>query len=116
MNADDACNIFGSLSNPTRLSVLRRLIAAGADGLAAGRLSSQLEITPPTLSFHLKEMHATSLIISKRRGRSIVYSANFDRVRALLGFILEDCCAGNPNLCMPDQMLQGVNEKTGDLR
>ncbi len=114
MNADDACNIFGSLSNPTRLLVLRQLIATGSDGLAAGRLSAQLDITPPTLSFHLKEMHAAGLVISKRHGRSIIYSANFEQVRALLGFILDDCCAGNPNLCMPAQMLQGLNEKTGD--
>jgi hypothetical protein len=38
---------------------------------------------------------------SERRGRSIVYFAAYDRMGALLAFLMEDCCAGNAEICAP---------------
>ena len=44
---------------------------------------------------------AAGLTGSRREGRSIIYTANYDAMRDLLGFLMEDCCAGEPAICMP---------------
>lgn len=40
-------------------------------------------------------------IASRRDGRSIIYTANYGRMTDLLGFLMEDCCAGKPEICAP---------------
>ncbi len=39
------------------------------------------------------------LVRSRREGRSIIYSADYERMRDLLGFLVADCCGGRPELC-----------------
>ena len=37
----------------------------------------------------------------RRDGRSVIYTADYDGMRSLLGFLVADCCAGNPEICAP---------------
>ena len=54
---------------------------------------------PSSLSFHLKELSHAGLVVPRQDGRFIIYSANFDTMNSLLGFLTENCCGGNP--CTP---------------
>ena len=67
--------------------------------MAAGDLSEHFAIPPATMSFHLKELSNAGLIIPRRESRSIIYSANYDQMQELMGFLLENCCADNGGKC-----------------
>jgi len=67
--------------------------------MSAGDLSSHFEIPPATMSFHLKELTNAGLIVSRRESRSIIYSANYEQMQELIGYLLENCCAENGGKC-----------------
>lgn len=101
MDETQALSAFAALSQPTRLDVFRLLVKAGEGGLPAGDISSELEVRQNTMSSNLSILAQSGLITSKRQGRNIRYFANIDGMRGLLGFLLEDCCGGQPDLCQP---------------
>jgi hypothetical protein len=53
------------------------------------------------MSAHLGILAHAGLLTSRREGRSIIYAADFDGMRSLLAFLLEDCCQGRPDVCRP---------------
>src|SRR5688572_14442614 len=95
MDIQQALIAFDALSQETRLKVFRLLVEYGPDGAPAGTLSETLDIPHNTLSFHLSHMSNADLIVSRREGRSIIYSANFDVMTGLIRFMVEDCCRGD---------------------
>lgn len=101
MEINDACAAFDALSQALRLAVLKRLIAAGPSGEAAGRIAAALDAPAPTMSFHLKELERAGLIQSHKDGRRVIYAADYGGVRALIDFLLADCCRGDKRLCGP---------------
>lgn len=101
MEPQSALLAFGAMSQPTRLAALRTLIKAEPVGLAAGALARALGVPDNTLSTHLGLLSRARLVTSERRGRSIVYRANIDQVRALVLFLIADCCGGQANRCEP---------------
>ena len=90
---------LSALSQETRLSVFRHLVTAGPQGKPAGLIAARLKVPPPTLSFHLKELERAGLITQRRESRSIIYAANYKAMRALLCYLMEDCCGGRPEIC-----------------
>ena len=101
MLQDAAIGALGALAHPSRLEVFRLLVRAGPDGMAAGEIARALGSKPNTLSTNLNILAAAGLVTSQRDGRSIVYAAGYERMRELLGFLMEDCCAGKPEICAP---------------
>lgn len=101
MDERQALTAFGALSQETRLRVLRMLVVAGPEGLAAGAIAESAEVTASNVSFHLKELERAGLVRSRRDSRSIVYSAEFDALSGLIRFLMEDCCSGRPEICTP---------------
>lgn len=99
MDERQALASFGALSQETRLQIVRMLVVAGPSGLAAGAIAERLEASPSNVSFHLKELDRAGLISQQRESRSIIYSANFDALGGLVRFLMEDCCAGHPEIC-----------------
>lgn len=93
MDIQDAIVKFDALSQETRLRAFRLLVQAGFEGLAAGVISDELGIPHNTLSFHLKHLVHAGLIGSRKEGRSVIYFANFDEMRDLIGFMIKDCCS-----------------------
>ena len=101
MEPKEAVVALAALAQESRLSVFRLLVSQGPEGLPAGQIAEQLEIPPATLSFHLKELSHAGLVESRREGRFIIYAPNIGGIRCLMGFLLEDCCQGRPELCAP---------------
>lgn len=101
MESNAAIGALGALAQATRLDVFRRLVRAGADGLPAGAVARALGVPANTMSTHLAILERAGLVRSRRDGRLVYYAAALDRVRGLIGFILEDCCAGDPHVCTP---------------
>jgi DNA-binding transcriptional ArsR family regulator len=99
MEEKQALAALGALAHATRLAVFRLLVQQGPGGLAAGEVAQRLGVAAPTLSFHLKELERAGLIRPTRRHRQIIYAADFAGTRALLDFLLRDCCQGHPDIC-----------------
>lgn len=94
MNTLQAVPVLAALAQPTRLDLFRLLVQAGEPGLAAGALSTALQISPSALSFHLKEMLHAGLVEATPQGRFVIYRANYAVMNALLDFLTENCCQG----------------------
>lgn len=99
METKDAVTALSALAQDSRLAVFRTLVQAGPAGLAAGKISELTGIPPSSLSFHLKELSHAGLASSQQAGRFVIYTAEFVTMNALLGFLTENCCGGNP--CSP---------------
>lgn len=94
-----AVEALSALAHANRLAVFRLLVRAGAEGMAAGDIAREIGALPNTLSTHLTILSNAGLIRSRREGRSVIYSADYDGMRDLLGFLVADCCAGRPEIC-----------------
>lgn len=96
---DTAVDRLSALAHSSRLAVFRLLVRAGPDGMAAGDISRATEVAPSTLSTHLAILVHAGLIGSRRDGRSVIYAADYAGMRDLMDFLVEDCCAGRPEIC-----------------
>ena len=85
-----------ALSQAHRLRVFRALVVAGQAGLTPGQIAEAQQIPAATLSFHLKELVQAGLLTQQRQGRSLIYRADFAQMNALLAFLTENCCQGEP--------------------
>ena len=101
MELKQATEALAALGQSTRLSVFRCLVQAGPDGRLPGEIAETLSLAGATLSFHLKALVSAGLILAEPRGRSIRYRVDFDAMRALLGFLTENCCGGDADGCAP---------------
>jgi DNA-binding transcriptional ArsR family regulator len=101
METQTAVAALAALAHPGRLEVFRLLVQAGADGMAAGDIARATGSLANTLSTNLSILAGAGLVASRRDGRSIIYTAGYDRMRELLAFLVEDCCAGKPEICAP---------------
>jgi DNA-binding transcriptional ArsR family regulator len=94
MESQLAVTALGSLAQEHRLALFRILVQAGPDGMPAGRLADALGVPKSSLSFHLAHLNRVGLIDQRRAGRSLIYTANFDSMNRLIGFLTENCCGG----------------------
>ena len=101
MDSNKALSAFSALSQPTRLDVFRLLVKAGSDGMPAGEIGERLDVRQNTMSANLAVLLNAGLVRNERRGRTIRYFADLDAMRGLLGFLMEDCCGGRPEICQP---------------
>jgi len=87
---------LAALAQESRLAIFRLLIQAGQAGLPAGKIGEELGIASSALSFHLKELSHAALVTARQEGRFVIYTAQFDTMSELVGFLTENCCAGIP--------------------
>jgi ArsR family transcriptional regulator, arsenate/arsenite/antimonite-responsive transcriptional repressor len=106
METSLAVGALSALAQDNRLEVYRLLVQAGAAGMAAGQIAEKLGIAPNTLTFHFDRLRTAGLISVSRRGRSMVYAAEFGTMNELIGFLTENCCGGTaactPQICSPE--------------
>lgn len=100
MKIKEAVAALGSLAQETRLATYRLLVEAGPEGMPAGQIAEVLNVAPAALSFHLKELSHAKLVSSRPEGRFIYYSADFERMAALMTYMTQNCCRGMPQECL----------------
>lgn len=100
MDEKNALSGFAAIAQETRLRIIRLLVTAGANGMAAGAITEALATaSAPRVSFHLNHLEHAGLIESRRDGRSIIYSAVFPALSDLVAFLMKDCCSGHCEVC-----------------
>lgn len=100
MKEQHALASFAAISQETRLRIIRLLVVAGADGLAAGAIAEKLGgAMGSRISFHLSQLEHAGLIEGRRDGRSIIYSVIFSTLSDLVAFLMHDCCEGHCKYC-----------------
>jgi ArsR family transcriptional regulator, arsenate/arsenite/antimonite-responsive transcriptional repressor len=99
ITAPHALAALAALGQSTRLEIFRLLMRAEPGGLAAGALADEIGCPHNTLSSHLSILARSGLVRGLRDGRSIVYRAEVAGIRALVGFLVSECCGGHPELC-----------------
>jgi DNA-binding transcriptional ArsR family regulator len=101
MESKAAVAMLAALGHEGRLAIFRLLVKVGPEGIAAGEIARTLEVLPNSLSANLNVLSHAGLIASRRKGRSIIYSADYAAMSGMLGFLMEDCCNGAPEICAP---------------
>jgi len=92
---------LAALAQESRLAVFRLLVRNAPEGLTPGVIGEQLELPAPTLSFHLKALAQAGLVTTVQEGRYVRYRAEIATINALIAFLTEDCCGGDPARCTP---------------
>jgi ArsR family transcriptional regulator len=100
MKAKDVIEALGALAHEHRLAVFRLLVERGPEGLAAGHIATRLKLVPSSLTFHLQALQRAGLINQRRESRQLIYSADFDAMNDVVGYLTENCCAGSGE-CAP---------------
>jgi DNA-binding transcriptional ArsR family regulator len=101
MEAKPAVVALSALAHEGRLAIYRMLVQAGREGIPAGEIARRQGVPPNTLSANLTVLAHAGLVDSRRDGRSIIYTAEYDRMSDLLIYLMEDCCQGRPEVCTP---------------
>ena len=99
MKSDQAIPALGALASEPRLTVFRLLVKRGPKGYTPSELIERLDVPAPTLSFHLKELLRSGLLVSQREGRNLRYSPNFRCMNELVSFLTENCCSLADEAC-----------------
>ena len=101
MDISHAVDALAALAQESRLKIFRLLLRAGRDGMAAGDIARKLAVPHNTMSAHLAVLARAKLVGARKEGRSVFYAANLEGTRALLSYLIEDCCRGKPDTCAP---------------
>lgn len=94
MKSEQAISALGALAQEHRLALFRLLVRAGETGMAAGAIAGALGLPPSSLSFHLAQLSRAGLVKQERQHRSIIYRADYSALNDLVGYLMENCCAG----------------------
>jgi ArsR family transcriptional regulator, arsenate/arsenite/antimonite-responsive transcriptional repressor len=92
---------LAALAQHRRLDAYRLLVQAGPEGMPAGEVADTLGLPANTLTFHFDRLREAGLVAVRREGRSMIYTARFDTMNALLGYLTENCCQGRMEQCRP---------------
>lgn len=113
MGDPQALAALAALGQGTRLAIFRSLVRKEPAGMVAGALAEAVGCPHNTLSSHVAILARAGLVTGKREGRTITYRADARGMRALIAFLVTDCCEGRPELCgftsEPDQSACGCD-------
>jgi ArsR family transcriptional regulator, arsenate/arsenite/antimonite-responsive transcriptional repressor len=94
-----AISVLAALAQPTRLEIFKLLLKHEPAGVAAGTIADKVGMPHNTISTHLAVLVRAGLLRATREGRTIIYRADIEGMRSLIGFLVNDCCDGHPELC-----------------
>jgi ArsR family transcriptional regulator, arsenate/arsenite/antimonite-responsive transcriptional repressor len=94
-----AVSVLAALAQPTRLQIFRLLLKHEPVGVTAGSIAEAVGAPHNTISTHLAILVRAGLLLSAREGRTIIYRADIEGTRSLIGFLVHDCCDGHPEIC-----------------
>jgi ArsR family transcriptional regulator, arsenate/arsenite/antimonite-responsive transcriptional repressor len=102
MKSKNAVDSLAALAQESRLAIFRMLVKRGPEGFTPTQLGEKLNVSSPTLSFHLKELQQAGLVDARRDGRFLYYRPNFAHMNQLIGFLTENCCVLADEACGPE--------------
>lgn|SRR5581483_308671 len=111
MRKRDAVGVLAALAQDNRLDIFRLLVEAGPQGMPAGHIAASLRMPPNALSFHLDRLREAGLVSARRQSRSVIYSAEFGTMNALVSYLSDQCCQGRPELCRPKSARNDARRK-----
>ncbi len=112
MNSSQAVGALSALAHENRLGIYRMLVEAGPEGLNAGTIAARLKLPPSSLTFHIQSLHRAGLLTQERKGRELIYAADFDAMNTLVGYLTENCCAGATSSCKSECEPPRVSKKS----
>jgi ArsR family transcriptional regulator len=92
---DEIAAAFAALGQPSRLKIVRLLLSAHPQGLPAGEIQKELNISAPTLSHHLDKLRQVGVVQARKDRQWIWYSVQSDTLKFLIDFLFEECCTRN---------------------
>ncbi|MCF6766459.1 metalloregulator ArsR/SmtB family transcription factor [Thiotrichales bacterium 19S3-7] len=98
MSIETICTQLSALSQAVRLRAFQLLIQAGDEGITAGKLSEYLAIINSAVSFHIEKLQKAGLVYSEKKGRFIIYKANYSSMQNLINYLSHNCCVGIKNI------------------
>src|ERR1700723_3143172 len=105
MKTPDVIEALSALAHEHRLAIYRLLVQRGPEGLPAGAIGERVGLLPSSLTFHLQNLQRAGLITQQRVSRQLIYSADFDAMNELIGYLTDNCCgrgsAGCTTACKP---------------
>lgn len=104
-----AAELLAALGHESRLAVYRLLVEAGPAGINASAIGEALSMPAATLSFHLAHLNRVGLVVGRKSGRFIHYSADFAAMDELIAFLTRNCCNGAA--CLPQATAAATIEK-----
>lgn len=105
LSDSDAATLFGAFAHPTRIAILRHLLRHAEDGRQFGDLAKALNISPSTLTHHLRDMEYAGVLCRKVCGRTTNLRLNFATLEDAVKQFTELCC------CDGDSSTSEVSEK-----
>ena len=99
MKIPQVIGALGALAHEHRLAIYRLLVEQGPNGLSAGVIGERVGLLPSSLTFHLQNLQRAGLITQQRASRQLIYSADFDVMNGLVGYLTENCCAASGESC-----------------
>lgn len=108
MKTKSVVTALSALAQETRLAIFRLLVSAGTKGMTPGKIAERLDLPAATLSFHLKELSYSGLIVSRQESRFIHYSADYKVMNKLIAFLTENCCSGSVCEASPAELCEPV--------
>ncbi len=78
--------VFQALSDPTRRGILRLLQSRD---MSAGEIAEKFPLAKSTLSGHFNVLKHANLVISERRGTTIMYSLNLSAFEEATATVME---------------------------
>ncbi len=116
LDSQQAVAALNALAQEGRLAIFRLLVEAGPKGVPVGEIGSALKIAPATLTFHLQQLKHAGLIAARRSGRQLIQTAAFDRMNDLIAFLTDNCCGGDPSLCLPKRGAESCSDEGQSAR
>jgi ArsR family transcriptional regulator, arsenate/arsenite/antimonite-responsive transcriptional repressor len=98
-------DMFSAMGTEARLRIMQLLLTAHPEGLVVGEIQDELEIPNSTLSHHLDKLRSEDLVMVKREGTFLRYTANTEALQELLQFLYAECCTRNKAL-KPQDIVQ----------
>ena len=95
--------MLAALAHEKRLEAYRLLMEAEPAGLCAGDLAEKLVLPASTMTHHLNTLRGVRLIERRKEQRQQIYRAQVPQMNALVGFLTDRCCGGQPELCCEPQ-------------
>lgn len=83
---EQLADLFRLMGDPTRLRIIMVCLQ---DPISVSDIVTQLELSQPLVSHHLRLLKAARIVRSERRGKQIFYVADDDHVRCVIRDMVE---------------------------